>query len=339
MTPDFGNIPRPGPITVMGAGGWGTAFAMILADAGNRVRLWARRPEIADGIRRTGRNPDYLRDVALPPTVQAMSDPVEALAGAHAVVLAVPSQQLRANLERWDIPSDALVVSLAKGVEVGTLLTMSRVIEGTGVERRRILAVSGPNLADEIAAKQPATTVVAGHDAAAAEEFGLRCRAPYFRPYTSTDVIGIEIAGATKNAIALAVGMGLGRGFGANSMASLITRGLAETSRLGESLGADPHTFAGLAGMGDLVATCMSPLSRNRTFGEHLGRGLSVEEAAQASRGIAEGVRSSSSILQLAERQGVEMPIVERVVRVLAGEIEPEESIRSLMARETKPER
>ncbi|MDO5684234.1 MAG: NAD(P)H-dependent glycerol-3-phosphate dehydrogenase, partial [Propionibacteriaceae bacterium] len=272
-------------------------------------------------------------------TITAVSDPEEALAGATTVVLAVPAQQLRANLERWQVPTDAFLVSLAKGVEVGTLLTMSQVIEQTGVSRDRILVVSGPNLADEIAAKQPATTVVAGHDAEAAEAFGQRCRTAYFRPYVSTDVIGCEIAGATKNAIALAVGMGIGRGFGANSMASLVTRGLAETSRLGESLGADPHTFAGLAGMGDLVATCMSPLSRNRTFGEHLGRGLTVQEAAEASRGIAEGVRSSASILALAERQGVEMPIVERVVRVLAGEVEPEESIRSLMARETKPER
>lgn len=326
-------------VTVMGAGAWGTAFAMILADAGNRVHLWARRPAVVRGIRETGRNPDYLREVQLPEGVVALSDPAEALAGATAVVLAVPSQQLGANLAHWKIPTDADVVSLAKGVEVGTLRTMSHVIADTGVDRERLLVVSGPNLADEIAVRQPAMTVVAGHDLAAAERFGALCRTAYFRPYTSTDVIGCEIAGATKNAIALAVGMGIGRGFGANSMASLITRGLAETSRLGESLGADPHTFAGLAGMGDLVATCMSPLSRNRSFGEHLGRGLSLAQAAEASRGIAEGVRSSASILELSERQGVEMPIVERVVEVLADRLEPEEAIRTLMARETKPER
>ncbi|WP_432557413.1 NAD(P)H-dependent glycerol-3-phosphate dehydrogenase [Granulicoccus sp. GXG6511] len=326
-------------VTVMGAGAWGTAFAMILADAGNQVRLWARRPEIARAIEVTRCNPGYLRGVRLPDSVTAVSDPGDALADAEAVVLAVPSQQLRANLAQWDIPTGTDVVSLAKGVEVGTLQTMSQVMEASGIDHGRILAVSGPNLADEIAAKQPATTVVAGNDSAAAERFGAACRTAYFRPYTSTDLLGCEIAGATKNAIALAVGMAMGRGFGANSMASLMTRGLAETSRLGESLGADPHTFAGLAGMGDLVATCMSPLSRNRTFGEHLGRGLNVEEAAEVSRGIAEGVRSSASILQLAERQDVEMPIVERVVRVLGGKIEPEEAIRSLMARETKPER
>lgn len=327
-------------VTVMGAGSWGTAFAMILADAGNRVRLWARRPEIVRGIRETGCNPAYLRGVELPAGVEAVGDPAEALEGAEAVVLAVPSQLLGENLARWDLPADADVVSLAKGVEVGTLRTMSQVIEDAGrVDRDRLLVVSGPNLADEIAARQPAMTVVAGHELAAAERFGAMCRTGYFRPYTSTDVIGCEIAGATKNAIALAVGMGVGRGFGANSIASLITRGLAETSRLGESLGADPHTFAGLAGMGDLVATCMSPLSRNRSFGEHLGRGLTLDEAAEASRGIAEGVRSSGSILELAERQGVEMPIVERVVQVLHHGLTPEDALRTLMARETKPER
>lgn len=326
-------------VTVMGAGSWGTAFAMILADAGHRVRLWARRPEVVEGIRETGCNPDYLRGVTLPADVVAVSDPAEALDATEVVVLAVPSQLLAANLAHWDIPADADVVSLAKGVEVGTLRTMSQIIEDAGVDRHRVLVVSGPNLADEIAVRQPAMTVVAAHDIATAERFGAVCRTGYFRPYTSIDVIGCEIAGATKNAIALAVGMGIGRGFGANSMASLITRGLAETSRLGESLGADPHTFAGLAGMGDLVATCMSPLSRNRSFGEHLGRGLSMAEAVEASRGIAEGVRSSASILELAERQGVEMPIVERVVQVLTHGLLPEDAISSLMSRETKPER
>lgn len=326
-------------VAVMGAGAWGTAFAMILADAGNAVTLWARRDEVARHINTLHRNPDYLRELALPERIRASADPAAALADAEVVILAIPSQQLRANLADWRLPADADVVSLAKGVEVGTLRTMSEVIADTGVEPARVLVVSGPNLADEIADRQPAATVVAGHDIAAAERFGATCRTAYFRPYPSGDVVGCEIAGATKNAIALAVGMGLGRGFGANSMASLITRGLAETSRLGESLGADPHTFAGLAGMGDLVATCMSPLSRNRSFGEQLGRGLTVTEAGEASRGVAEGVRSSSSILELAARQGVEMPIVERVVEVLAGNLEPEDAISSLMAREMKPER
>lgn len=323
----------------MGAGSWGTAFAMILVEAGNRVTLWARRPEVAEGIRRTGRNPDYLRDISLPADLTATADAAEALVGADAVVLAVPSQQLRANLARWEVPPDADVVSLAKGVEIGTLLTMSQVIAERGIDPDHILVVSGPNLADEIVVHQPATTVVSCRNHAVATRFQQACRTGYFRPYTNTDVIGCEIGGATKNAIALAVGMGIGRGYGANSMAAIITRGLAEATRLGESLGADSHTFAGLAGMGDLVATCMSPLSRNRTFGEYLGRGMSVTEAAEASRGIAEGVRSSVSILELATRTEVEMPIVERVVAVLAGEVAPEAAIVSLMARESKPER
>ena len=326
-------------IAVMGAGSWGTAFAMVLADAGNRVTMWTRRPEVAEQIRRTGRNPDYLRETDLPAGLTATADAEAALAGADAVVLAVPSQQLGSNLARWRLPGGAEVISLAKGVEVGTLMTMSQVIAGTGIDPDRILVVSGPNLADEIAARQPAATVVACRDHDVATRFQQACRTSYFRPYTNTDVIGCEIGGATKNAIALAVGMGIGRGYGANAMASLITRGLAEATRLGESLGADPHTFAGLAGMGDLVATCMSPLSRNRSFGEFLGRGLTVTEATEASRGVAEGVRSSVSILELAAREDVEMPIVERVVAVLAGTTTPEEAIASLMARESKPER
>jgi glycerol-3-phosphate dehydrogenase (NAD(P)+) len=326
-------------IAVMGAGSWGTAFAMVLADAGNRVTIWARRPEVAEQIRRTGHNPDYLRETDLPAGLTATADPEAALAGADAVVLAVPAQQLRTNLARWRLPAGADVISLAKGVEIGTLLTMSQVIAESGIDPDRILVVSGPNLADEIAARQPATTVVSCRDHEAATRFQQACRTAYFRPYTNTDVIGCEIGGATKNAIALAVGMGIGRGYGANAMASLITRGLAEATRLGESLGADPHTFAGLAGLGDLVATCMSPLSRNRTFGECLGRGMTVAQATEASRGVAEGVRSSVSILELAGHQEVEMPIVERVVAVLAGTTSPEEAIATLMARESKPER
>lgn len=326
-------------IAVMGAGSWGTAFAMVLADAGNRVTLWARRPEVAQHIQRTGRNPDYLRETTLPAALSATADAASALANADAVVLAVPAQQLRSNLAGWRVPAGADVVSLAKGVEVGTLRTMSQVIAESGIDPDRILVVSGPNLADEIASRQPATTVVSCRNHEAAMRFQRACRTQYFRPYTNTDVIGCEIGGATKNAIALAVGMGMGRGYGANAMAALITRGLAEATRLGESLGADPHTFAGLAGMGDLVATCMSPLSRNRSFGEFLGRGMSVAEATEASRGVAEGVRSSVSILELSGRQHVEMPIVERVVAVLAATVSPEEAIATLMARESKPER
>lgn len=326
-------------VAVMGAGAWGTAFAMIMADAGNSVTLWARRPEIADGINTARRNPDYLSDVPLPDTLTAVTDPQQALADAELVVLAVPAQQLRTNLTGWDLPQDSLLISLAKGVENDTLMTMSQVVADTGVAADRVLVVSGPNLAGEIGQRQPAAAVVAAHTTAIAERVAAACRTGYFRPYTSVDVVGCEIGGATKNAIALAVGMGQGLGMGANSLASLITRGLAETSRLGEALGADPHTFAGLAGMGDLVATCMSPLSRNRTFGELLGRGHDVAQARALSRGVTEGVRSAASIQALAARHDVDMPIVGHVVDVLADRQTPRDAVGTMMARQTRPER
>ncbi|GAB3624851.1 NAD(P)H-dependent glycerol-3-phosphate dehydrogenase [Mariniluteicoccus endophyticus] len=326
-------------IAVMGAGAWGTAFAMVLADAGNDVRLWARRQELAYEVNTRRRNERYLGDVAIPSAVRATHEPAAALEGADAVVLAVPSQMLRTNLDQWELPSDADVVSLAKGIELGTLKLMGEVIADHGVAPERILAVSGPNLAAEIAERQPAAAVIACSDHDRAVAFQQACRTSSFRPYTNSDVIGVEVGGATKNAIALAVGFGIGLGFGSNSLASVITRGLAETTRLGEALGADPHTFAGLAGLGDLVATCSSPLSRNRSFGELIGRGATVEEATAASRGVAEGARSATSIRQLAERHGVEMPIVARVEKVLNGELSPADAFRSLMARITKPER
>lgn len=324
---------------VMGAGAWGTAFAMILADAGNQVTLWARRAEVAAGINSRRRNPDYLSDVPLPEDLTAVTDPQQALEGAELVVLAVPAQQLRANLVAWRPPEEALLISLAKGVENDTLLTMSQMVSDTGVAPERVLVVSGPNLAGEIGQRQPAAAVVAAARTEIAEQVAAACRTGYFRPYTSVDVIGCEIGGATKNAIALAVGMGQGLGMGANSLASLITRGLAETSRLGEALGADPHTFAGLAGMGDLVATCMSPLSRNRTFGELLGRGHDVAQASALSRGVTEGVRSAASIQALAQRHAVDMPIVGHVVDVLAGRQTPRDAVGTMMARQTRPER
>ncbi|OYO05592.1 NAD(P)H-dependent glycerol-3-phosphate dehydrogenase [Enemella evansiae] len=326
-------------VAVMGAGAWGTAFAMIMADAGNPVTLWARRAAVAEGINSVRRNPDYLSDVPLPAGLTAVTDPQQALADAELVVLAIPAQQLRANLLDWRLPTDSLLISLAKGVENETLLTMSQVVTDIGVDAERVLAVSGPNLAGEIGQRQPAAAVVAARSTGTADRVAAACRTGYFRPYTSVDVVGCEIGGATKNAIALAVGMGQGLGMGANSLASLITRGLAETSRLGEALGADPHTFAGLAGMGDLVATCMSPLSRNRTFGELLGRGHDVAQARALSRGVTEGVRSAASIQALAERHDVDMPIVGHVVDVLAGRQTPRDAIGTMMARQTRPER
>ena len=327
-------------VAVMGSGNWGTAFAMILADAGSEVRMWARRPELVESIN-AGRNAEYLPELELPPTVRATADPQEALAGAEVVVLAVPSQTLRGNLDRWGaaLPGGAPVVSLMKGVELGTTLRMSQVIAEAGVREDRIVVVSGPNLAPEIALKQPAAGVVACTDMDTAELVASACATPYFRPYTDTDVIGAEVCGATKNVVALASGMAEGLGFGDNTKATIITRGLAETTRLGLALGAHPQTFMGLAGVGDLIATCMSPLSRNHSFGVRLGRGMSVAEATAEMRTTTEGVKSCESILTLAREHDVDMPICEQVVAVIRDGHPVKEVGPRLMSRDLKAEK
>jgi len=324
----------------MGAGSWGTAFAQILCDAGNEVTIWARRSELASAINSRHRNVDYFPSIQLPEALVAVTDPDEAMSGAEFVVLAVPSQTLRANLGAWSVPQGAVVVSLAKGIEQGTGLRMSQVIGQTGgIAAERIAVVSGPNLSREIIERQPSASVVASVSAVTADALQAICHTPSFRPYTNTDVIGIELSGATKNVIALAVGMGIGIGLGHNATASVITRGLAETTRLGLVLGADPYTFSGLAGLGDLVATCSSPLSRNRSFGAELGRGRSVAEITASTRQVAEGVKSCASIQALAAEHGAEMPIVEHVAEVIAGELSPTDMITALMSRSAKPER
>jgi glycerol-3-phosphate dehydrogenase (NAD(P)+) len=326
---------------VLGTGSWGTAFAKVLADAGTDVVLWARRPELAAAVRDTHENPDYLPGIGLPANLTATSDPVEAVEGAQFVVLAVPSQSLRDNLSAvvGALAPDSVLVSLMKGVELGTTLRMSEVVvEVADVPVDRVAVVSGPNLAKEIAVGQPAATVVACSDADACARLQLASTTPYFRPYTNSDVVGCELGGAVKNVIALAVGMAEGMGFGDNTKASLITRGLAETSRLGAALGADPLTFMGLAGLGDLVATCSSPLSRNRTFGEKLGRGQTLEELVAQKQQTAEGVKSCRSILDLARKHDVDMPITENVVRVVHEGVAPGDMVRALMSRSTKAE-
>ncbi len=331
---------RGARVTVMGSGSWGTAFALVVCDAGNDVTLWARRPELANKINIEHRNPDYFPDLSLPASLKAVSDPQEAMRGADFVVLAVPSQALRSNLSQWRIPENAIVVSLAKGIELGTGLRMSEVIAEAGnIGPQRIAVVTGPNLAREIAERQPSASVVASVSLTTAEALQTVCHTARFRAYTNTDVIGCELGGATKNVIALAVGMAMGLGLGANATASVITRGLAEISRLGLALGADPYTFSGLAGLGDLVATCSSPLSRNRTFGEELGKGRTVAEITASTRQVAEGVKSCASITELAAKHQIEMPIVENVAAVIAGELTPAEMITALMSRSAKPER
>lgn len=328
-------------VAVLGAGSWGTAFSLVLADAGARPVLWCRRVELAAAVEARRENPDYLPGVRLPDAVQATADAGRALRDADVVVLAVPSQTLRGNLVQWRalLPPNALLVSLAKGIELGTTRRMSEVIrEVTGAGPERVAVVSGPNLAAEIAARQPAASVVACADEGVARQLQGVFFSPYFRPYTNRDVVGVELGGSVKNVIALAVGMAGGLGFGDNTRASLITRGLAETTRLGVALGADPHTFAGLAGLGDLVATCSSPLSRNRTFGEQLGRGLTVEQVVARTRQVAEGVKSCTAIAQLARAHGVDMPIVDHVVGVVQDGVPPKEMTRSLMTRAARAE-
>lgn len=326
---------------VLGAGSWGTTFAMVLADAGAEVTLCARRAALADEICTDHINREYLPDVVLPPSVRATSDPAVALAGADLVVLAVPSQALRRNLTQWRdlLPPTSPVVSLMKGVELGSSRRMSQVVTEAGrVAPERVAVVSGPNLAHEIALRQPAAAVVACTDHSTAEQVAHACATGYFRPYTGVDVVGTELGGAVKNVIALAVGMAQGLGLGDNTRASLMTRGLAETSRLGERLGADPATFAGLAGVGDLITTCMSPLSRNRTVGELVGRGRSVAQVVADTRQTAEGVTSCLSILELARAHDVDMPIVESVVAVVHHGLAPLEMGRRLLARARRPE-
>ena len=326
---------------VLGAGSWGTTFAKVLADAGCEVMLHARRAELAAAIAEKGENTDYLPGVQLPSRVCATADAGEALLDADIVVLAVPSQSLRDNLTEWSslLPPDSTLLSLMKGIELGTTKRMSEVIcEVTGAGLERIAVLSGPNLAREIAEEQPAATVIACTDAGRAGALQSACHTPYFRPYTNPDMVGCELGGAVKNVIALAVGMAKGMGMGDNSQASIITRGLAEITRLGLAQGADAATFAGLAGVGDLVATCMSPLSRNRTFGENLGKGMTLDEVVRTTKQTAEGVKSAESILALARAHHVDMPIVEHVAAAVHDGLPPGEIVRRIMSRSAKSE-
>jgi glycerol-3-phosphate dehydrogenase (NAD(P)+) len=328
-------------VAILGSGSWGTAYAKVLADAGCEPILWARRPELVEVVRARRENPDYLPGVLLPETVSITSSAADALAGADIVAIALPSQTLRANLlaMRSFLPGSATLVSLMKGVELGTTKRMSEVItEVAGVSADHVAVVSGPNLAREIAAGQPAATVVACTDMGRAEALQHASTTDYFRPYTNDDVVGCELGGAVKNVIALACGVAEGMGFGDNTRATLITRGLAETARLGVELGADPATFAGLAGLGDLAATCNSPLSRNRSFGELLGRGHTPEQAIARTKQTAEGVKSCRAILELAGKHGVDMPITASVVAVLYDNMPIGELARGLMRRQARSE-
>jgi glycerol-3-phosphate dehydrogenase (NAD(P)+) len=326
---------------VLGAGSWGTTFAQVLLDAGTPAVLWARGEQAAGSITADHENPRYLPGISLPPSLTATTDPAAALNGADLVVFAVPAQTLRSCLAWWAplIPPGALMVSLLKGIELGTCKRMSEVImEVLGVPASRVAVLSGPNLAREIAERQIAASVVACSDESGARLLQRACHTGYFRVYWNTDVTGCELGGAVKNIIAIAVGIAVALGLGDNTKATLITRGLAEIGRLGEAMGADPRTFAGLAGMGDLVATCSSPLSRNRTFGQHLGEGMTSAQARAHTSQTAEGVASCAPVLELARKQGVEMPITEVVAALIAGDLPVRDAAAVLASRSAKPE-
>jgi len=328
-------------VAVMGAGSWGSVFSMILSDANCDVTLWARSSAVADDINSTHINHAYQPDLILPANVVATANPDQALTDADLVVLAMPAQTLRSNLTSWSdsIPSQAVIVSLMKGVELGTAERMTEVIaEVAKVKAEQVAVVSGPNLAHEIAAKEPAATTVACSNEVFARRIQDACTTEYFRPYYTTDVVGVEIAGAVKNVIALANGMAVGLGYGENSQSALMTRGLAEMSRLGVALGANPLTFAGLAGVGDLIATCQSPLSRNRTIGVYLGEGKTIAQAQTLTKTTSEGVQSCQSILDLATRHGVEMPITQQVVNVIHHGTSAEKVLKAFMSRPTTAE-
>ncbi|WAH99652.1 NAD(P)H-dependent glycerol-3-phosphate dehydrogenase [Arthrobacter sp. MMS18-M83] len=334
-------------VAVLGAGSWGTTFAKVLADAAiatgteRSIRIWGRRDEVVAQINTEHRNAQYLKDIALPDCITASTDVSEVLAGAGIVILAVPAQSLRLQLRKWKplVAPDAIVVSLMKGLELGTDSRMSQVIsEELDIPQERVAVVSGPNLAMEIARQEPTASVVACSDEATAAEIAHCCTAPYFRPYTSNDVVGVEIGGIVKNVIALAVGICEGKQMGDNTKASVITRGLAETSRLALALGGEARTMAGLAGLGDLVATCSSPLSRNHTAGRLLGEGLTLDQVTERMTQTAEGIKSGYAVYELAGKLGVEMPITAAVVAVLEGKLSVDELGPRLLARSLKSE-
>lgn len=328
-------------VAVVGAGSWGTAFATITADKGVETVLWARRSELADDINARHMNPEYLAEFELPPSLSATHDVEKAVDGAEVVVMAVPSHAFR-EVFRQVAPlmgNRVPIVSLTKGIEGESLQRMTEVMtDEADIPGERLAVVSGPNLAREVMRRMPSASVVACADESTCAALQGLFMAPFFRVYTNPDVVGCELSGAMKNVIAISAGIADGMGFGDNSRASLITRGLAEVARLGVKLGADPLTFAGLAGMGDLVATCISPLSRNRRVGEELGRGRKLDDIVTETRMVAEGVKTSRAVLALGQREGVDLPLTEHVVKVLYEGVSPRDMVLSLMLRSAKPE-
>ena len=326
-------------VTVLGAGAWGTTMAQVLADCGNDVLLWGRSTELVNEINNSHTNKKYLGEHVLPSQLKATDQISEAFSHSSIIVLAIPAQSLRDALTEWKslIAPDALIVSTLKGIELTSDLRMTEVIVDV-LGTKNYAIITGPNLADELILRQPAGAVAAAPTSDIATKVQRLFSTPYYRVYTSTDVVGCELAGAIKSIIALAVGMSIGMGFGENTQAMLITRGLNEVARLCAAHNADPLSAAGLAGMGDLVASCGSPLSRNRTFGEVLGKSGSMDVARTQVAKTVEGVASSNAVLEIAHRVGVEVPVIEAVADVVSGALTPAQALDRLMEITTKAE-
>src|SRR5450759_416590 len=322
-------------VAVIGAGSWGTAVSWLLGGKGIDVGLWAREAEIAEGINTAHRNPMYLKDVELPSHVRATPELAEALAGAEAVIVVTPSHGVRGTAEGMaeHLGATVPVVNLSKGVEAGTHMRMTQVLEDVLGNRSRLAALSGPNHAEEVSKGVPSATVVAAYDETIGCVFRDLFMAPFFRGYTNPDVVGVELCGASKNVIAVGAGISDGLGYGDNTKATVMTRGLAEMSRLGHALGANPMTYMGLAGMGDLIATCTSRHSRNRGLGEMIAKGGTVAEYEATTHMIAEGAMSSVTVDDLGLSVGIELPVTHHVRAVVHDGLSPTDAGEALMGR------
>jgi glycerol-3-phosphate dehydrogenase (NAD(P)+) len=326
-------------VSVFGAGAWGSTMAQVLSDAGNEVLLWGRSADVIAEINSAHTNSKYLASHTLPADIKATTDLQEAFDFSDTYILAIPAQQLRSTLQEWKpyFSADSIIVSTLKGIEISTHMRMTEVIDDV-LGSHKVALITGPNLADELVLRQPAGAVAAAPTMELAESIRDLFRTPYYRVYTSIDVMGCELASAIKSVIALAVGISIGMGFGENTQAMLITRGLNEVARLCAAHGSDPLSAAGLAGMGDLVASCGSPLSRNRTFGEAVGRSGSMATARAEVAKTVEGVASAGAVVEIAHRVGVEVPVIEAVAEIVSEQLTPAAALQKLMEITTKAE-